>query len=306
VIIKIGRNIMNKTFKIITILGSPHDKKSNTRALVEDFVDEMSSAGLDLEHEVISLGRKNINPCRGCWNCTGNRPCPIDDDLTSVKESLLESDMVILASPVYTNQVSAQMKAFCDRLFTWCHVFPLLGKYSLSAVTTGNDGYRETGEFLEKMLATYGTRSFGTIYSIGGFTPGFFPWREQARQKNRKMAVRAVKMIQQNKLPKVKPILYKMFKAMKHKMHGMHAVNSMVNGEVKNQPKPLWLRVRVMQFFMKKMKITDKQLQKWAGFMSFELSWWRDRGWLRAGNFKQLADMKVPDNFDIKTRLLEI
>ena len=32
---------MNGKFKVLTILGSPHDKKSNTRAFVEDFVEEM-------------------------------------------------------------------------------------------------------------------------------------------------------------------------------------------------------------------------------------------------------------------------
>jgi multimeric flavodoxin WrbA len=29
-----------KTSKIVTILGSPHDGKSNTKALVEDFVED--------------------------------------------------------------------------------------------------------------------------------------------------------------------------------------------------------------------------------------------------------------------------
>ena len=60
---------------------------------------------------------------------------------------MLKCEVLILACPVYENQVSAQMKALFDRLFVWCHIFPLLGKYSLSAVTTGNDGYQQTGEY---------------------------------------------------------------------------------------------------------------------------------------------------------------
>ena len=59
---------MNRRFKILTILGSPQDKKSNTRALVEDFVEEMELASMPLEHQVISLARKKVLPCRGCWN----------------------------------------------------------------------------------------------------------------------------------------------------------------------------------------------------------------------------------------------
>ena len=295
----------NRTFKILTVLGSPHDARSNTRAFVEDFVDEVSQAGLQLEHEVVSLGRKNIEPCKGCWNCTRGKRCPLEnDDLAAIKKSMIECDMLILASPVYTNQVSAQMKAFCDRLFTWCHIFPLLGKYGLSAVTTGNDGHKEAGKFLEKMLATYGTHSFGSIYSLGGFTSGFFPWREQSRNKYRKSAQKVAQTVLQGKMPPSRSIQRKIFRTMKNKMSGIHTVNSMVYGVPENQPHPRKLRVKVMQFFFSRMNLNKAQIEKWAGLLSFELSWWRERGWLKANSFRQLANMSVTDGFNIKERLL--
>jgi len=188
---------MNKVLKVLTILGSPHDAKSNTRAMVEDFVADMAAEGLELEHDVISLGTKEVLPCKGCWNCTREKPCPLSpkDSLEEIKAAMIDCDMLILASPVYTNQVSAQMKAFVDRLFTWCHIFPLLGKYSLAACTTGGEGERHVTSFLEKMLATYGTRYLGAIASRGGLTPGFFPARGMAREKNRKLAKRAARII---------------------------------------------------------------------------------------------------------------
>ena len=298
---------MNRTFKVLTILGSPHDAKSNTRALVEDFVDEVAQAGLQLEHEVISLGRRNIRPCKGCWNCTKGKRCPLeDDDVTEIKKAMIECDMLILASPVYTNQISAQMKALFDRLFTWCHIYPLLGKYSLSAVTTGNEGHKETGEFLEKMLATYGTYSFGTIHSILGFTPGFFPRREYSRNKYRKLAQKVAQTVLRGEMPSGKSIQRKIFRTMKRKMSGIHAVNSMVYGVPENQPHPAKLRVKIMQFFLKRMNVTEAQLEKWAGLLSFELAWWRDRGWLKATSLKQLANMPVLEGFNVKERLLGV
>lgn len=296
---------MNKKFKILTILGSPHDKRSNTRAFVEDFIEELQDVGLDLEHDIISLGRKIVKPCIGCWNCTKGNPCPLaDDDLDEIKHAMIACDMLILASPVYTNQVTAQMKALCDRLFTWCHIYPLLGKYSLSVVTTGNDGHKETAEFLEKMLATYGTCSFGSILSIGGFTPGFFPWRKQSRNKYKKFAGIVANTILQQKRPKSRSIQRKMFRTMKNKMSGIHAVNSIVHGVPENQPHPPKLRVSIMRLFFRKMKLTETQLDKWANLLSFELAWWRDRGWLRAKSLEQLAGMPVPEGFHIKERLL--
>ena len=295
---------MKTTFKILTILGSPHDRNSNTEAFVEDFVDEIANAGLHLEHEIIPLGKKKVEPCRGCWNCTYKRPCPIKDDLEEIKIKMIDCDMLIMASPVYTNQVTAQMKAFCDRLYTWCHIYPLLGKYSLSVVTTGNDGHKPTGKFLEKMLATYGTFSFGTLCSLLSFTPGFFPRREIARAKNKKFAEKVARTILQGKRPARKAIQRKIFMTMKNKISGIHALNSMQYGNVEGQPKPFWLRIKILKFFFKKLNLTEKEIEKWAGFLPFELSWWRDRNWLSAKSLKQIVAQPVPDNFDIKQRLI--
>ena len=296
---------MKTNFKILTILGSPHDGKSNTRALIEDFVEYIAQDGLNIENEIISLGRKNVEPCRGCWNCTYKRPCPIKDDLQEIKEKMIECDMLILGSPVYTNQVTAQMKAFFDRLFTWCHIYPLLGKYSLSAVTTGNDGQKETAAFLEKMLATYGTMSFGSIMSIGAFTPGFFPWRDEARKKNKKLAQRVARTILEKKNPPSRKIQKTIFRVMKNKMSGIHTINCMKYGVPEGQPAPLKARVKLMNFFFRKMNMSEKQIEKMAGYLPFELGWWRDRSWLKAKSLKQLINQPLPEDFDIKQRLLQ-
>jgi len=295
---------MKNTFKILTILGSPHDGKSNTKALVEDFIKEVRNEGLQLEHEIISLGRKKVEPCRGCWNCTFERPCPIKDDLEEIKIKMIESDMLILASPVYTNQVTAQMKALFDRLFTWCHIYPLLGKYSLSALTTGNDGQKETGHFLEKMLATYGTFSFGTLQSMGGFTPGFFPWREQAREKNKAFAKKVANTILAGKMPKKRKIQKEIFKTMKNKMSGIHTVNCMEYGIPEGQPAPPKVKTKILNYFFRKMKLSEKDITKWAGFLAFELKWWRDRGWLNAKSLKDIMNQSIPENFNLPSRLL--
>ena len=45
--------------------------------------------------------------------------CVIDDDMSNVLlPAILDSDAIVLGSPVYFNNVSAQLKAFVDR--TWC------------------------------------------------------------------------------------------------------------------------------------------------------------------------------------------
>lgn len=297
---------MTKKFKILTIVGSPQDRKSNTRALVEDFVDEMKQAGLTLEHQIISLARKKVLPCRGCWNCTKEKPCPVSqkDDLDEIKHAMLDCDMLILASPVYENNVTAQMKALFDRLFTWCHVFPLLGKYGLSACTTGNDGFKETGEFLEKMLATYGVSSFGTIFSAGAFKSGDFPRRALAREKNAKLARRVARTIEQRKSLPVNRMQKRMFRAMKRKMTGIHVLNTICYGEVDGQPKPPWFLLNMLKRKFKKMQVSQEQIAKWASNIPFEYNWWKSRGWLRAKSFLDLSRIEGSSRFELKERLL--
>ena len=297
---------MNSRITILTILGSPQYKKSNTRALVEDFIEEMEQAGLTLDHQVISLASKKVLPCLGCWSCTRENPCPVSkrDDLEEIKRAMLDCDMLILASPVYENNVTAQMKALFDRLFTWCHVFPLMGKYSLSACTTGSDGFNETGAFLEKMLATYGTFSFGTIHSTGAFQSGEFPRRALARKRNARLAKRIARIVNQRKSLPVSRLQKRMFKTMRRKMVGIHTLNAIRYGHIDGQPQPPWLLRKILSRKFSKMKVTKEQLTRWAANMPFEYDWWKSHGWLQAKSFQDLAWMEAPPDFDVRQRLL--
>jgi len=230
--------------------------------------------------------------------------CVIDDGFGDLVRRVIAADGLVLASPNYAFTMSAQMKALFDRLFTWCHIFPLLGKPALSATTTGNEGHGETGRFLEKMLATWGTHSFGTIASIGGFTPGFFPSRSFARKRNRKLARRVARILLSGKPLGSTRMQRKMFKVMKRKMRGVHTFNSLRHGLVEGQPAPNMLRVRVLRLIFRKIGLTDADRDKLGTFLAFELGWWRARGWLWARTFKQLAQMPVPRGFDARRRLL--
>ena len=294
---------MTNPINVLTITGSPHDAKSNTRGYVEDFIDDVAAHGVELHHTVISLGRKDVRPCRGCWNCTVEKPCPVKDDLPEIKKAMVDCDMLILASPVYTNQVTAQMKAMVDRLFTWCHIFPLLGKFGMTAVTTGNDGGPETSGFLEKILATYGIRSFGTIVGTGAFTPGFYPRRQSERARNTRLAARVAEALKNNRQPKPTAWNRKMFSVMSRKMSGVNLVRHMNGTQAPGSPTPPRSLERLVKKGMAKRGVSDADVARIASLMSFEYRWWQDRKWLGSRSFSQLMNQPVPEDFDIRERL---
>jgi multimeric flavodoxin WrbA len=96
--------------KIIGINGSPR-KKGNTQALLKV---AMKSSKID-DMKLIHLVDYKILPCDGCGACWKTKKCPIDDDLEKVIDEMIESDAILVGSPVYYGTVSPQMKAFIDR-----------------------------------------------------------------------------------------------------------------------------------------------------------------------------------------------
>ncbi|NNG67597.1 flavodoxin family protein [Caldanaerobacter subterraneus] len=96
---------------VLYISGSPR-KKSNTDILLKL---TMSVTG----GKFIKLVDYNIKPCLACWACQKEGECPIKDDMTKeLIPMLLESDAIVIGSPVFFNNISGQLKAFIDR--TWC------------------------------------------------------------------------------------------------------------------------------------------------------------------------------------------
>ena len=50
---------------------------------------------------------------------TGSERCVLPDDLAPVLDAVFNADLVVFASPVYYSDVSAQLKAFIDRTYSY-------------------------------------------------------------------------------------------------------------------------------------------------------------------------------------------
>ena len=105
--------------KILAIVGSPR-LKGNTNYLVDQALEEAARLGADTEKIVLS--RHRVNPCLGHDRCASYDTCRQKDDAGWILDRLCEADGVILATPVYYYDVTAQMKAFIDRnYFLYTH-----------------------------------------------------------------------------------------------------------------------------------------------------------------------------------------
>lgn len=102
--------------KILIVLGSPR-KKGNSATLAAKVSEGAIADGADVE--TLYLNGLNIKPCQGCEKCQqeSSNGCAIDDDMNQLYSKMQEADSIVVASPIYWFNISAQTKIFIDRLF---------------------------------------------------------------------------------------------------------------------------------------------------------------------------------------------
>jgi len=99
--------------KALGIVGSPR-RNGNTEILVSRILD--SAGGHKADVDLIRLGDLTIRQCDGCHACWKTGRCAKDDDMQGLYPKLIDSDVVVLGTPVYWYGPTAIMKAFIDRL----------------------------------------------------------------------------------------------------------------------------------------------------------------------------------------------
>jgi multimeric flavodoxin WrbA len=105
---------------IIGFTASPR-KTGNTAWIVDKILEGAKEQGAETQSWYSS--DLDIKPCLSCYGCrqgdlAGERTrCIIKDDMQKLYDALEHADALVLGSPVYMGQMSAQAKIFMDRLF---------------------------------------------------------------------------------------------------------------------------------------------------------------------------------------------
>jgi multimeric flavodoxin WrbA len=102
--------------KVLAFNGSPRKESGITGRVLTYFLEGVRQGGADVE--LICLADKNIGYCRGCMEiCLMQTPgvCCQNDDMADILIKLREADMVVYATPVYIDGMTAQMKTLLDR-----------------------------------------------------------------------------------------------------------------------------------------------------------------------------------------------
>jgi len=106
--------------KVLALNGSPR-RTGNTSSLLNYFLKGVSVNTGNFQEKVVH--DLNIEYCKGCLRCNLIGRCSLrDDDWAGLSREILESDVLVFASPVYFHHVSAPLKAIIDRFRSFVKV----------------------------------------------------------------------------------------------------------------------------------------------------------------------------------------
>jgi len=176
--------------KVLCISGSPRGEHSNTFKLAKEVFAGITIAEPGASVEYIHLGNLGIEFCTGCGACHRKLLfCPLEDDIAPVLHSMRKAEVIIFASPVYINHVTAQLKALLDRSSPFIHCQMLTGKYGAALATSGGGPHAMVLDYLKEYIVSCGVQYVG---GVSGPMPRFNAMKGEAKTLGIDLA-RAVK-----------------------------------------------------------------------------------------------------------------
>lgn len=103
--------------KVLILEGSPR-RNGNSAILSDEFARGAEEAVCSVEK--VRVCGKKIAGCLGCNACYRNGgECVQKDVMAEIREKMLASNVIVLASPIYFYSMTAQMKAVIDRSYAF-------------------------------------------------------------------------------------------------------------------------------------------------------------------------------------------
>ncbi len=159
--------------KITNIIGSPHST-GNSATIARILLEDLQTT--EAQMNTFELNKLNYRGCQGCMACkTKLDHCAVKDDLTEVLEEVEESDVILISSPVYFGDITAQTKGLIDRCYSYfrpdyktnpnsSRLEP--GKTLVFILPQGNPDGKVFDDIVTKYTRIFGRLGFSHVYTI--------------------------------------------------------------------------------------------------------------------------------------------
>jgi multimeric flavodoxin WrbA len=107
---------MSDSIQLLILVGSPR-KNGNSAFLASRAGDAARASGASVES--IFLQALDVRPCEGCDVCreSVDAECVLQDGMTGLYPKLRAADAILIATPIYSYDMTAQTKLLIDRLY---------------------------------------------------------------------------------------------------------------------------------------------------------------------------------------------
>ena len=134
--------------KMLGIAGSPR-KGGNSDVLMKRILKGARDEGIATEE--IQLRDYQFQPCNGCERCHKDKRCTgLQDGMQLIYPKIRESGGMVVISPIYSYNMTALMKAFIERLYSF---------YDFSDERPGNWSSQLANQGRKAMIAVVGEQN---------------------------------------------------------------------------------------------------------------------------------------------------
>lgn len=107
--------------RVLVLQASARLQRGATETVLRATVGGMEEAGAEVQ--VVYLAQREIGFCLGCFHCWGDPAgrCALDDDMGGLLEQIVQSDLLLLATPLYVDGMPGRLKNFFDRTLPLVH-----------------------------------------------------------------------------------------------------------------------------------------------------------------------------------------
>ena len=168
--------------KIVVLNGSPR-QKGNTSMLVKAFTEGAESAG----HTVTEffLGSMDIHGCKGCFGGHSSKECPCvqHDDMNKIYPTIKDSDVVVLATPLYYWNMSGQLRTAIDRLFALeegdGNLLRGHGRSAVLLMAAEGNGFEDVAMYYDHLMEHLRWKNLGKVLCGGVMDVGDIEGRKE-------------------------------------------------------------------------------------------------------------------------------
>ena len=173
----------------VVLFGSPR-KEGNTVQLAGIFSQTLKEKGHNVR--TIYLNDLNIRPCQGCLACIPEGICRINDDMKDIRKYIMESDLIVYATPIYWFSPSSQLKIVIDRSLSFLdenYESRIKGKKAITIMTCADEDIetcRPAIDMFKKTFSLLGLAYAGSIEATGCEQKGIV--KDEFKDKTRRLA----------------------------------------------------------------------------------------------------------------------